>query len=85
MSDVNQNPSLTQVDDLIDLRELIAVFRRRFWTLIATGFLTFVAVVIFTLQATPLYTAKSSVVLNVRQAQVVDIEAVLSGMPPDSL
>ena len=84
MSDVNQNPSLTQVDDLIDLRELIAVFRRRFWTLIATGFLTFVAVVIFTLQATPLYTAKSSVVLNVRQAQVVDIEAVLSGMPPDS-
>ena len=84
MSDVNQNSSLTQVDDLIDIRELIAVFRRRFWTLIATGFLTFVAVVIFTLQATPLYTAKSSVVLNVRQAQVVDIEAVLSGMPPDS-
>ncbi|WP_375547541.1 polysaccharide biosynthesis tyrosine autokinase [Oceanicaulis alexandrii] len=69
---------------MIDLRELLAVFQRRFWTLISAGFLTFVAVVIFTLQATPLYTATSSVVLNVRQSQVVDIEAVLSGMPPDS-
>ena len=84
MSDVTPNNQSTQIDDLIDLRELISVFRRRFWTLIAAGFLTFVAVVIFTLQATPLYTATSSVVLNVRQSQVVDIEAVLSGMPPDS-
>jgi len=84
MSDTNTNAPSSQIDDLIDIRELIAVFRRRFWTLIATGFVTFVAVVIFTLQATPLYTATSSVVLNVRQAQVVDIEAVLSGMPPDS-
>ncbi|WP_439636330.1 polysaccharide biosynthesis tyrosine autokinase [Oceanicaulis sp.] len=84
MSDVNTNNQSTQIDDLIDLRELLAVFQRRFWTLISAGFLTFVAVVIFTLQATPLYTATSSVVLNVRQSQVVDIEAVLSGMPPDS-
>lgn len=69
---------------MIDLRELIAVLRRRFWPMVAAGFLTFVAIAVFTLQATPLYTATSSVVLNVRQAQVVDIEAVLSGMPPDS-
>ncbi|WP_422385460.1 polysaccharide biosynthesis tyrosine autokinase [Oceanicaulis alexandrii] len=84
MSDVNPNTQSSPIDDLIDLRELISVFRRRFWTLIAAGTLTFVAVVLFTLQATPLYTATSSVVLNVRQSQVVDIEAVLSGMPPDS-
>jgi exopolysaccharide transport family protein len=84
MPDVNTNNQSTQIDDLIDLRELIGVFKRRFWTLISAGFLTFVAVVVFTLQATPLYTATSSVVLNVRQSQVVDIEAVLSGMPPDS-
>ena len=84
MTDANPNNQSSQMDDLIDLRELLAVFRRRFWTLIATGFLTFAAVVIFTLQATPHYTATSSVVLNVRQSQVVDIEAVLSGMPPDS-
>ena len=71
-------------EDLIDLREIITVFRRRFWSFLAAGFLTFVAVVVFTLQATPLYTATSSVVLNVREQRVVDIEAVLSGMPPDS-
>lgn len=84
MSETAANSQTPQNDDLIDLRELIAVFRRRFWTLVATGFLTFVVVVLFTLQATPQYTASSSVVLNVRQSQVVDIEAVLSGMPPDS-
>lgn len=84
MSVSTQPTPSTQIDDLIEIRELVAVFRRRFWTLLAAGFLTFVAVVIFTLQATPLYTANASVVLNVRQSQVVDIEAVLSGMPPDS-
>ncbi len=71
-------------EDLIDLRELIAVFRRRVWSFLAAGFLTFVAVVVFTLQATPLYTSTASVVLNLRESQVVDIESVLSGMPPDS-
>ena len=71
-------------DDLIDLRQLVTVFRRRFWSFIAAGFLVFVAVIVFTLQATPLYTATSSVVLNMREERVVDFESVLSGMPPDS-
>ncbi|MGY6627958.1 MAG: polysaccharide biosynthesis tyrosine autokinase [Oceanicaulis sp.] len=71
-------------DDLIDLGQLITVFRRRFWTLIAVAALVFTSVVVVTLQMTPKYTAVSSVLLNVRQARVVDIEAVLSGAPPDS-
>jgi succinoglycan biosynthesis transport protein ExoP len=83
MSDTAQSASV-EGDDLIDLRELVAVFRRRFWSFLAAGFLTFVAVVVFTLQATPLYTSTASVVLNLRESQVVDIESVLSGMPPDS-
>ena len=77
-------PAQSDTDDLIDLRELITVFRRRFWSFFAAGFLTFVAVVVFTLQATPLFTATASVVLNLRESQVVDFESVLSGMPPDS-
>lgn len=84
MSDFAASAAARDDDDLIDLQQLITVFRRRLWAMLAAGLLTFVAVVIFTLQATPLYTATSSVVLNVRQAQVVDIEAVLSGAPPDS-
>ncbi|WBQ14325.1 polysaccharide biosynthesis tyrosine autokinase [Hyphomonadaceae bacterium BL14] len=71
-------------DDLIDLSQLLTVFRRRFWTLIAVGALVFTTVAVVTLQMTPKYTAVSSVLLNVRQARVVDIEAVLSGMAPDS-
>lgn len=74
----------TSDDDLIDLGQLLTVFRRRFWTLIAVGALVFTTVAVVTLQMTPKYTAVSSVLLNVRQARVVDIEAVLSGAAPDS-
>ena len=83
MSDTAQSVPADS-EDVIDLRELITVFRRRFWSFLAAGFLTFVAAVVFTLQATPLYTSTASVVLNLRESQVVDIESVLSGMPPDS-
>ena len=84
MADATTQPHAPASEDLIDLRELISIFRRRFWSLFAAGVLTFLAVVLFTLQATPKYTATADVVLNVRQSQVVDIEAVLSGAPPDS-
>lgn len=84
MADTTNQPAASASEDLIDLRELTSTFRRRFWSFLATGVLTFVAIVLFTLQATPKYTAKADVVLNVRQSQVVDIEAVLSGAPPDS-
>ena len=84
MADATTQPHAPASEDLIDLRELISTVRRRFWSLFATGLLTFLAVVLFTLQATPKYTATADVVLNVRQSQVVDIEAVLSGAPPDS-
>lgn len=84
MADATTQPHAPASEDLIDLRELLSIFRRRFWSLFAAGCLTFLAVVLFTLQATPKYTATADVVLNVRQSQVVDIEAVLSGAPPDS-
>ena len=83
MADTPQTAS-SDGDDLIDLRQLITIFRRRMWSFVAAGLLTFVTVLIFTLQATPMYTATASLVLNVREQRVVDIEAVLSGMPPDS-
>lgn len=83
MADAVQSQA-DQGEDLIDLRQLITVFRRRMWSFIAAGVLTFVAVVVFTLQATPMFTSTASVVLNLREQRVVDIESVLSGMPPDS-
>ena len=71
-------------DDLIDLQQLISIFRRRLWSFIAAAFVVFVAVVTVTLQATPLYTSTASVVLNLRESQVVDIESVLAGMSSDA-
>lgn len=71
-------------DDLIDIRELINVFRRRFWVLVSVAAIIVVAAVLVTFQMTPLYTATSQVALEIRQSQVVDFEAVLSGLPPDS-
>ncbi len=71
-------------DDLIDLRDVIGVFRRRTWSFLTTVALIFVAVVLYTSQATPIYSATASVVLDVSENNVLDLEAVVSGLPPDS-
>ena len=73
-----------ETDDLIDIRELISVFRRRFWVFLGTAAFVVAIAIIVTFQMTPQYTATSQVSLEVRQSQVVDFEAVLSGLPPDS-
>ena len=70
--------------DLVDLGAFITVLRRRMWTLISSGVLVFLAVALVTLQLTPHYTAVAQVAIEVRQSQVMDFEAVMSGLPPDS-
>ncbi|MDZ4319004.1 MAG: polysaccharide biosynthesis tyrosine autokinase, partial [Phenylobacterium sp.] len=50
----------------------------------AVALAVFVAAVVFTLLSTPKYTATSNVMLDTRQEQVVNVEAVLSGLPADS-
>lgn len=70
--------------DLMDLGSLIRVLHRRMWTLLSAGILVFLAVVLVTLQLTPRYTATAQVAIEVRQSQIVDFEAVMSGLPPDS-
>ncbi|WP_203290878.1 polysaccharide biosynthesis tyrosine autokinase [Maricaulis parjimensis] len=73
-----------QGSDLIDLGALIAILRRRLWTLLSSSLLVFLLVVLVTLQLTPRYTATAQVAIEVRQSQVIDFEAVMSGLPPDS-
>lgn len=68
----------------IDLRQLISVFRRHLRLFAAVVLLVFIPVILFTLQATPRYTATAAVMLDVRKENVVDVNAVLSGLPPDS-
>lgn len=70
--------------EMFDLGAMITVLRRRMWTLISSGVLVFLLVALVTLQLTPRYTAVAQVAIEVRQSQVMDFEAVMSGLPPDS-
>ncbi|WP_426042673.1 GumC family protein [Brevundimonas sp. TWP2-3-4b1] len=68
----------------VDLHRLIALFRRRLPLFLAVALLVFVGAIIFTIQATPLYTATSSLMINTRTENVVDAQAVLSGLSAES-
>lgn len=70
--------------DVIDIRGLWLAFRRRQGLFFAVAAFFLVAVVLITFQLTPQYTAHAQVMLDMRQRQVVDLEAVVSGLPPDS-
>lgn len=71
-------------DELVDLRQLWRIFRRRLPVFAAVAFAVFALTVIVTMQMTPQYTATASVIIDSRQSQVVDIEAVLTGVGSDA-
>ena len=68
----------------LDLRRLLNIFRRRLRLFAAVALVVFVAAVLVTFTATPMYTATANVMLDTRQEQVTNVEAVLSGLPADS-
>lgn len=70
--------------DQLDLRRLFNIFRRRVRLFGAIAALVFLAAIFITFTATPMYTATANVMLDTRQEQVVNVEAVLSGLPADS-
>ena len=74
----------SQNDEGIDIRELLNIARRRFWVFLATAAVVFVVATLYTSQQTAYYTATSNILLNVRQSQVIDIEAVVSGLSGDA-
>lgn len=70
--------------DRIDLHRLIALFRRRLPLFLAVALLVMVTAVVVTVRATPLFTATSSLTIDTRSQTVVDAQAVLSGLSPDT-
>ena len=68
----------------LDLHQLIATVRRRLPLILGVGAVVLAGVVIYTFQLTPRYTATASVMINTRKENVVDISAVMSGLPADS-
>ncbi|GAB5504365.1 MAG: polysaccharide biosynthesis tyrosine autokinase [Pyruvatibacter sp.] len=71
-------------DDLIDIRQLFNVLRRRLSVIVGSVLLITGITLLVVFQLTPLYTASSLILIDPREQQVVDIEAVMSGLPPDS-
>ncbi|MCP5433616.1 MAG: polysaccharide biosynthesis tyrosine autokinase [Alphaproteobacteria bacterium] len=66
------------------LRRLYGIYRRRAWTFwIAAAAVTVLGAVWLT-QLTPSYTATSTVVLDLRKREIIDLQAVLAGLSPDS-
>ena len=68
----------------IDLRDLLAVFWRRRWLFFGTVALIFITAVLTVFQLTPRYEAQTTVMVAPRTQQIVDIEAVVSGLSGDS-
>jgi polysaccharide biosynthesis transport protein len=73
-----------QVEGGIDVKDLIAVLRRRRWVIITTVLVITTLAVLAGLQVTPKYTAKTMVMIDSRQAKVMDVEAVMQGLTTDA-
>ena len=68
----------------IDVKDLLAVLRRRRWVILTTVLVITTLAVLAGLQITPKYTAKTMVMIDSRQAKVMDVQAVLSGLTTDA-
>lgn len=73
-----------EAENVISLQRLIRAVRRRLSLMAAVFVLVFAAVAIHSSQLTPSYTATSRVIANSRSQNVVDIGAVLSGIPQNA-
>ncbi len=68
---------------MLDLSEVLSVFRRRKLVFIGSVLLITLLAVLVVFQLTAVYTAEILVLIDARKSKVVDVEAVLSGLPVD--
>lgn len=76
-------PAVQDEADTIDLRALALVLLRRKWIIINTTLFSVVLCLLILFQLTPRYTASAMLALETRQNQVVDVQAVMSGLGTD--
>lgn len=69
---------------MLDIKALITTFRRRLNVFIAIFLTVFALVLIITLQSTPLYKSTAHVIIDPQENDTPNVEALLSGRPPDS-
>jgi uncharacterized protein involved in exopolysaccharide biosynthesis len=77
-------PPSPENDGLVTLHRVIRAVRRRLSLLIAVFLLTFAAVAVYTYQLKPRYTATASVIVATPKQKVIDIGAVIQGLPADT-
>lgn len=68
----------------VSLQQIVMAVRRRLSLMAAVFVVVVAAVAIYTFQLTPIYSATSSVIIQARDNRVIDIGAVISGMPADA-
>jgi uncharacterized protein involved in exopolysaccharide biosynthesis len=71
-------------ENVITIQRIVRAVRRRLGVMLAVFALTFAFVAINTFQLQASYTATSRVIINSRGQQIVDIGAVISGMPANA-
>ncbi len=79
-------PFFSNADDdaQIDIKNILYTLLRRRWIILNTAIFFTVLAVLVVFQLTPRYTAKAVLALETRQSQVVDLQAVMSGLQADS-
>ena len=68
----------------IDIKQLLAILRRRRWTIISTMLIVTALAVLAGLQLTPKYTAKAMVMIDPQQQQVVTSQSLMQALGTDS-
>jgi capsular exopolysaccharide synthesis family protein len=71
-------------ENVITIQRVLRAVRRRLSLMVAVFILVFSAVAVSSFQLKPMYTATSRIIVNTQAKNVVDFEAVLSGMPANS-
>jgi len=79
-----QHSQQDQGDQGASVQGIIRAVRRRLSLMLAVFLLTFAAIAVLSFQLTPIYSATASVIVNTRDSRVIDIGAVISGMPADT-
>lgn len=68
-------------EEVITVQRVLRAVRRRLSLMIAVFLLTFAGVAVWSFQLKPAYSATSRVIVNSRNQNVIDISAVIAGMP----
>ena len=77
-------PAGDMVEDRItDPKQILRIFRRRLPIFFLIMITVFSAMAVYTFKAVPIFEASSSIIIDAREKNFVDI-AILSGLPPDA-